>query len=109
MNLGRKWNLKNYLRAGLSRTLLSIGLLLVLTSSLGCSSKVVRVMTFRNDDTVQVQGSTVNIRQRASTSSRVIFTVKRGDKLEVIEKTGSWYYIKTESGRNGWVHSSVVK
>ena len=66
-------------------------------------------MTFRNDDTVEVQGSTVNIRQGASTSSRIISTVKRGDKLEVIEKTGSWYQIKTESGRTGWVHSSLVK
>ncbi len=109
MNVGRKCNLKNYLRAGLSRTLLSIGLLLVLSSSLGCSTKVWRVMTFQNDDTVQVQGSTVNIRQAATTNSRVISTVKRGDKLEVIKKSGSWYQIKTESGRTGWVHASLVK
>ncbi|MCZ6877537.1 MAG: SH3 domain-containing protein [Acidobacteria bacterium] len=109
MNLGRKWNLKNYLRASLSRTLFMTGLLLVLSSSLGCSSKIVRVMTFQNDDTVQVQGSTVNIRQAASTSSRIISTVKRGDKLEVLDKTGSWYQIKTESGRTGWVHASLVK
>ena len=109
MNVGRKCNLKSYLRAGLSRTLLSIGLLMVLSSSLGCSTKVWRVMTFQNDDTVQVQGSSVNIRQAATTNSRVISTVKRGDKLEVIKKSGSWYQIKTESGGTGWVHASLVK
>jgi len=109
MNLGRKWNLQNYLRAGLSRTLFLTGVMLVMSSSIGCSSKIVRTMTFQNDDTVQVQGSTVNVRQSATTSSRVISTVKRGDKLEVIEKTGSWYQIKTASGRTGWVHASLVK
>ena len=109
MNLGRKWNLKNYLRASLSRTLFMTGLLVVLSSSMGCSSKVVRVLTFRNSDTGQVQGSTVNIRQAATTNSRVISSAKRGDKLAVLDKTESWYQIKTKSGRVGWVHASLVK
>ncbi len=93
---------------GLSRTLFASGLLLVLTSSLGCS-KVSSINPFKGDPTVQVQSSTVNIRQAATTNSRVITTVKRGDKLTVTDKTKSWYKIKTKSGKTGWVHASLVK
>jgi len=64
---------------------------------------------FKGDPTVQVQSSTVNIRQAATTNSRVITTVKRGDKLTVTDKTNSWYKIKTKSGKTGWVHASLVK
>jgi len=93
---------------GLSRTLFAGGLLLVLTSSLGCS-KVSGIMPFKGDPTVQVQSSTVNIRQSATTNSKIITTVKRGDKLTVTDKTKSWYKIKTKAGKTGWVHASLVK
>jgi len=93
---------------GLSRALFASGLLLVLTSSLGCS-KVSGIVPFRGDPTVQVQSSAVNIREAATTSSKIIATVKRGDKLKVTDKTESWYKIKTKSGKTGWVHASLVK
>ena len=93
---------------GLSRTLFVSGLLLVLTSSLGCS-KISSVNPFKGDPTVQVQSSTVNIRQSATTSSKIITTVKRGEKLKVTDKTESWYKIKTKAGKTGWVHASLVK
>jgi N-acetylmuramoyl-L-alanine amidase len=56
-----------------------------------------------------VQSSTVNIRQSATTNSKIITTVKRGDKLKVTDKTASWYKIKTKAGKTGWVHASLVK
>ena len=93
---------------GLSRTLLASGLLLVLTSSLGCS-KVSGINPFKGDPTVEVQGSAVNIRQAATTNSRIITTAKKGDKLKVTDKTESWYKIKTKAGKTGWVHASLVK
>jgi uncharacterized protein YgiM (DUF1202 family) len=99
--------MKKYL-TGLSRTLFAGGLLLVLTSSLGCS-KVSSINPFKGDPTVQVQSSTVNIRQSATTNSKIITTVKRGDKLKVTDKTESWYKIKTKAGKTGWVHASLVK
>ncbi len=54
---------------GLSRTLFASGLLLVLTSSLGCS-KVSGIVPFKGDPTIEVQGSAVNIREAATTSSK---------------------------------------
>ena len=93
---------------GLSRTLFASGLLLILTSSLGCS-KVSGIMPFKGDPTVEVQSSAVNIREAATTSSKIITTVKRGEKLKVTDKTESWYKIKTEAGETGWVHASLVK
>ncbi len=99
--------MKKYL-TGFSRTLFAGGLLLVLTSSLGCS-KVSGILPFTGGPTVQVQSATVNIRQSATTNSKIITTVKRGDKLKVTDKTKSWYKIKTQAGKTGWVHASLVK
>jgi uncharacterized protein YgiM (DUF1202 family) len=92
----------------LSRILFASGLFLVLTGSLGCS-KVSSVNPFKGDPTVQVQGSAVNIRQAATTNSKIITTAKKGDKLKVTDKTGSWFKIKTKAGKTGWVHATLVK
>ena len=109
MNPEGKCTLRKYFTVGLSRTLLICSLLLFLTSSLGCSSKLWRTMTFQGDPTVEVQGSAVNIRAAATTSSSILTTAKRGEKLQVLDETGSWYQIKTKSGTTGWVHASLVK
>ena len=93
---------------GISRTLFATGLLLVLTGSLGCS-KMSGIVPFRGNPTIEVQSSAVNIREAATTSSKIITTVKRGDKLKVTDKTEFWYKIKTEAGQTGWVHASLVK
>ncbi len=92
----------------LARILFASGLLLVLTGSLGCS-KVSSVNPFKGDPTVEVQSSAVNIREAATTSSKIITTAKRGDELKVTDKTESWYKIKTKAGKTGWVHASLVK
>jgi uncharacterized protein YgiM (DUF1202 family) len=93
---------------GLSRILFASGLLLVLTGSLGCS-KVSSVNPFKGDPTVEVKGSAVNIRQAATTNSKILTTAKKGDKLKVTDKTESWYKIKTKAGTTGWVHATLVK
>ena len=93
---------------GLSRILFARGLLLALTGSFGCS-KVSSVNPFKGDPTVKVQSSTVNIRQAATTNSKIITTVKRGEELKVTDKTQSWYKIKTKAGKTGWVHATLVK
>ncbi len=93
---------------GLSRILFAGGLLLVLTGSLGCS-KVSSVNPFKGDPTVEVQSSAVNIREAATTSSKIITTAKRGDELKVTDKTESWFKIKTKAGQTGWVHATLVK
>jgi len=110
--LFKKWNLKKYVTVDLYRTLLVGGLLLVLGSSLGSSMKFWPELSFQKDTkdtTVEVQSSAVNIREAGTTSSNIISTAQRGEKLKMIDKSGSWYKVETESGTTGWVHASLVK
>ena len=107
--LFKKWNLKKYITVDLYRTLLVGGLLFVLSSSLGSSMKFWPELSFQKDTTVEVQSSAVNIREAGTTSSSIIATAQRGEKLKVTDKSGSWYQVETESGTTGWVHASLVK
>ncbi len=107
--LFKEWNVKKYVTVDLYRTLLVGGLLLVLSSSLGSSMKFWPDLSFQKDTIVEVQSSAVNIREAGTTSSSIIATAQRGEKLKVIDKSGSWYKVETESGTTGWVHASLVK
>ncbi len=108
-SLFKKWNVKRYVTVDLYRTLLVCGLLLVLSSSLGSSMKFWPELPFQKDTVVEVQSSAVNIREAGTTSSNIISTAQRGEKLKMIDKNGSWYKVETESGTTGWVHASLVK
>ncbi len=110
--LFKKWHLKKYVTVDLYRTLLVCGLLLILSSSLGSSMTFWPDLSFQKDTkdtTVEVQSSAVNIREAGTTSSSIISNARRGEKLKVIDKSGSWYKVETESGTTGWVHVSLVK
>lgn len=52
----------------------------------------------------------VNLRKKASTSSTVIKTVKKGTKITIIEKTNSnWYKVKLSGGKTGYMSSKYIK
>lgn len=51
--------------------------------------------------------SSVNLRASASTSAKVIVTLKKGTKLTVTAKKGSWSKVKVGT-RVGWVHSDYL-
>lgn len=40
----------------------------------------------------------VNVRTGASTHDPIFFTLKKGDSLPLLEKTGNWYAVKTDDG-----------
>ena len=40
----------------------------------------------------------VNVRAGASTHDPIFFTLKKGDSLPLLEKTGNWYAVKTDDG-----------
>ena len=110
--LFKKWNVKKYVTVDLYCTLLVCGLLFVLSSGLGISMNFWPDLSFQKDTkdtTVEVQSSAVNIREAGTTSSSIISTARRGEKLKVIDESGSWYNVETESGTTGWVHASLVK
>lgn len=60
-------------------------------------------------DVVQVIANVLNVRQGPGTHTPVIATVGRGEPLEVLERTGEWYRVKTRSGTEGYVSARLVQ
>jgi len=60
-------------------------------------------------DSVEVDATRVNVRKEASATSPVVTTVSRGEVLEVLERAGDWYRIKTRSGAEGYVSARLVR
>ncbi len=58
---------------------------------------------------VHVTGSLVNIRTGASKKNKVITRVKRGDELEVLGETDSWYNVRLSNEMEGWIYKKAVK
>ena len=107
-NLFKKWNLKKYVTVDLYRSILVLGLIIVLLGSLGNSGGFWPDFSFAKAS-VEVQGSVANIREAPTTNSAVVTTVQQGNRLKVIERSGDWYRVETPSGKTGWLHANLVK
>lgn len=59
--------------------------------------------------TVEVTGSTVNIRSGPGTSHGIIGSVRRGDRLSLLGESGNWYQIRLPDGREGWIFNKLVR
>ncbi|MDY3002249.1 MAG: SH3 domain-containing protein [Romboutsia timonensis] len=55
-----------------------------------------------------VTASSLNVRSGPSTSYTVVTTVKKNDKVNILQSSNGWYKIETSSGKQGWVSSSYV-
>ena len=60
-------------------------------------------------DSVQVDALRVNVRKEPNTASAIVTTASRGEVLEVLERAGDWYRIKTRSGAEGYVSAHLVR
>jgi hypothetical protein len=60
-------------------------------------------------ESVQVTATTVNVRRGPSTSSPVVATAARGEVLDVLERAGEWYRVRTRAGVEGYVSAQFVK
>jgi len=49
----------------------------------------------------QIDG--VNFRTKPSSSAKLIRGLKKGEKVTVLLKEGSWYKVKDSKGKTGWV------
>lgn len=65
-------------------------------------------ITSNNQEFGQVTGSSVNIRQFATTDSDVIGTVYQGAELQVLYQDGNWYQV-LYMGRVAWIHSDYLE
>ena len=60
-------------------------------------------------DSVQVDALRVNVRKEPTTASAIVATASRGEVLEVLDRAGDWYRIKTRSGAEGYVSAHLVR
>ena len=58
--------------------------------------------------TVKTTTASLNLRASASTSAKIITTLKKGTKVTVTASKGAWRKV-TVSGRTGWVHGDYLK
>jgi hypothetical protein len=49
-----------------------------------------------------------NVREGPGPSFKVLFVVERGTSLSAVSYNGVWVRIKTDDGRAGWVHYSLI-
>ncbi len=49
-----------------------------------------------------------NVRAKASTKGKVIFTTEKGIPFKVIKKKGNWIFVEHSDGDRGWIHKSLV-
>jgi SH3-like domain-containing protein len=57
---------------------------------------------------VSVKGSTVNMRTKPTTSSEILWELKRGYPLKVVQRKGRWLQIRDFEGDKGWVARSLM-
>jgi hypothetical protein len=50
-----------------------------------------------------------NLRAKASTKSRIIGVLKIGEKLELLDRSGDWFRVKSASGLTGWIFKHLIR
>lgn len=50
-----------------------------------------------------------NLREKASIKSKVISRLKKGEKLEILGRSGDWFRVKSPSGLTGWIFKTLVR
>lgn len=57
---------------------------------------------------VSVSGSTLNMRSSPGTNAPVLWELKRGYPLQVIQRQGNWLKVRDFEGDSGWVARSLT-
>ena len=55
-----------------------------------------------------VTASSLNVRSGPSTSYKIVTTVKKNDKVNILQSSNGWYKIETASVKQGWASSSYI-
>jgi hypothetical protein len=70
---------------------------------------VILLHSVASAEQIRVKESRVNLRRQPSTNSDLLVPVMRGDTLTVVERTGSWYLVKSPDGKRGYIHENSVE
>ncbi len=54
-------------------------------------------------ETMYAKKAKVKVTEQKSPTSKVVATLNRGDSVQVIQKSGKHYKVRTRSGKTGWV------
>lgn len=50
-----------------------------------------------------------NLREQKDVNSKILQTIKNGEKVEVLNSEGNWWLIKTQGGKEGYVYYNRIK
>lgn len=56
-----------------------------------------------------IPGSTINIRETASSSAAVLEKGQDGETFKVISQIEDWYSVSLENGKTGWIRKELTK
>ena len=73
----------------------------------------IAIMFFTNvifaANTAKISVETANLRETADEDSRILVQLSLNDEVEVLQKTGNWYEVKTENGTTGYLREDLVE
>jgi hypothetical protein len=62
--------------------------------------------TFLATGQLAVRGLQAGVMAKPQFLARRVDLLRRGAKVTVLDRAGSWYEVRTESGKNGWMHGN---
>ena len=73
----------------------------------------IAIMFFTNvifaANTAKISVETANLRETADEDSRILVQLSLNDEVEVLQKTGNWYEVKTKNGTTGYLREDLVQ
>ena len=73
----------------------------------------IAIMFFTNvifaANTAKISVETANLRETANEDSRILVQLSLNDEVEVLQKTGNWYEVKTENNVTGYLREDLVQ
>ena len=73
----------------------------------------IAIMFFTNvifaANTATISVETANLRETADEESRILVQLSLNDEVEVLQKTGNWYEVKTENNVTGYLREDLVE
>ena len=55
-----------------------------------------------------VTATSLNVRSGPSTNNSVLFSVKKNEKVDILDSMSGWYKISTSNGKTGWASSEYI-